>query len=91
MVLKNALYDYLDWLEKERPELIDTFWKAAFKDVTMEHCRTLRKLHSSLLEGQILHSDMMEHRFYGTQRGIGVGPKLGFHGQTQTLVQTSMK
>lgn len=56
VTLHRALYDFLDWLEKERPELIDTFWKAAFEEVTVERYPTLRKLHCSLMEGQFLHS-----------------------------------
>lgn len=59
--LKNALYDLLDWLEKERPELIQMFWKAVFKEVTMKHYPTLRRLHGSLMEGQFSHSSRNEH------------------------------
>lgn len=54
--LKNALYDFLDSLEKHQPELIDKFWQAAFKEVTMQHYPTLRKLHCSLMQGQFVHS-----------------------------------
>lgn len=94
--LRNALYVFLDWLEKEQPELIEAFWKAAFQEVTMEHYPTLRKLHCTLI-GQFLHSardgtyvlrDSTQHGSMGP--GPRVGPKLGFHGQTQTLVQTSI-
>lgn len=65
--LKNALYDFLEWLEKERPELIDVFWKAVFKEVIMEHYPTLRRLHGSLMEGQFLHSAHNEHKMEKNQ------------------------
>lgn len=62
--MKNfqELYDLLDWLEKERPELIHDFWKAVFKEVTMKHYPTLRRLHDSLMEGQFYHSSRNEHK-----------------------------
>lgn len=80
--LKNALYDFLDWLEKEQPELIIKFWEAAFKDVTLEHYATLRRLRCSLMEGQFLHPahdgthvlrDSTQPGIMGP--GLRVGPK----------------
>lgn len=64
--LKNALYDFLDWLETKRPELISLFWRAAFKEFIVNRYPTLRRLYCSLMNGQFLHSHMhmMEHTLY---------------------------
>lgn len=86
--LKKAVYEFLDWLEVKQPQLIGTFWRAAFVELLMNHYPTLRRLHSSLMGGQCLNSAHNETHIL--QDGIvgsrpGVGPKLVFHGRIVTL------
>lgn len=54
--LEKAVYEFLDWLEMKQPQLIDTFWRAAFVELLMNRYPTLRELHYSLMGGQSLHS-----------------------------------
>eukprot|EP00066_Takifugu_rubripes_P012746 XP_011602012.1 PREDICTED: nuclear body protein SP140-like protein isoform X1 [Takifugu rubripes] len=49
--LKKAVYEFLDWLEVNQPQLISTFWRAAFVELLMNQYHTLRKLHYSLMDG----------------------------------------
>lgn len=80
--LKKAVYEFLDWLEVNQPQLISTFWRAAFVELLMNQYHTLRKLHYSLMDGQCLHSahdgtHILQDGIVGSRPGVG--PKLVFH------------
>ncbi|KAM3599074.1 uncharacterized protein V6R79_026387 [Siganus canaliculatus] len=49
--LMNALYDLLDWLERERSQDIKLFWKCVFKETMLNHYPDLRTLHNDLMNG----------------------------------------
>ncbi|KAJ3600919.1 hypothetical protein NHX12_031892 [Muraenolepis orangiensis] len=52
--LRTRVYELLDWIEKKQPEKIRPFWTCVFRDSIMEVYPTLKKLHSSLSDGQNL-------------------------------------
>lgn len=52
--MKRALYDVLDWLERECSEHIKVFWTCVFKETIMNRYPTLRQLRNSLMDGQTL-------------------------------------
>ncbi|XP_043956680.1 nuclear body protein SP140-like [Gambusia affinis] len=49
--MRRAVYELLDWLEKENSEHIPLFWKCVFKDVIMSRYPILKLLHNSLMDG----------------------------------------
>ncbi|XP_061556933.1 nuclear body protein SP140-like protein isoform X1 [Phycodurus eques] len=49
--LKKALYDILDWLERERPRSIKMFWRCVFKETIINQYPTLQQLSKSLKDG----------------------------------------
>uniref|UniRef100_A0A671WMF7 SP110 nuclear antigen, tandem duplicate 3 n=1 Tax=Sparus aurata TaxID=8175 RepID=A0A671WMF7_SPAAU len=49
--LRKALYDLLDWLERERSEHITLFWSSVFRETIMNHYPVLRMLRNSLMDG----------------------------------------
>lgn len=50
--LRKALYDVLDWLERERSQHIKLFWSSVFRETIMNHYPVLRMLRNSLMDGQ---------------------------------------
>ncbi|XP_053300334.1 uncharacterized protein LOC128459240 isoform X2 [Pleuronectes platessa] len=49
--MKTALYDVLDWVERERSQCIPLFWRCVFKDPILNVYPTLRLLRNSLMDG----------------------------------------
>lgn len=49
--VRKALYDILDWLEKECPQNIKIFWECVFSDTMLSCYPTLRILWKSLTDG----------------------------------------
>lgn len=49
-----AIYDILDWLEKEGSENIHSFWRCVFKEIILNKYSVLQKMHESLLDGEML-------------------------------------
>ncbi|XP_027898731.1 nuclear body protein SP140-like protein isoform X1 [Xiphophorus couchianus] len=49
--MRKAVYELLDWLEKENSEHIPLFFRCVFKDVIMNQYPTLKLLHNSLMDG----------------------------------------
>ncbi|XP_060945637.1 nuclear body protein SP140-like protein isoform X2 [Limanda limanda] len=49
--MKAALYDVLDWVERERSHNIHWFWSCVFKDTILNVYPTLRLLRNSLMDG----------------------------------------
>ncbi|XP_029364479.1 nuclear body protein SP140-like isoform X2 [Echeneis naucrates] len=49
--IKKALYEILDWLERERSEHIQLFWGCVFRDSIISIYPTLRRLRTSLMDG----------------------------------------
>ncbi|XP_062263720.1 nuclear body protein SP140-like protein isoform X2 [Platichthys flesus] len=49
--IKAALYDVLDWVERERSQSIHWFWRCVFKDPILNVYPTLRLLRNSLMDG----------------------------------------
>lgn len=49
--MKKGLYGILDWLEKERSQHIQVFWRCVFKETIMNQYPTLRLLRKSLMDG----------------------------------------
>ncbi|XP_062264085.1 uncharacterized protein LOC133970941 [Platichthys flesus] len=49
--MKAALYDVLDWVERERSQHIHLFWRCVFKDTILNVYPTLRLLRNSLMDG----------------------------------------
>ncbi|CAB1415644.1 unnamed protein product [Pleuronectes platessa] len=50
-IMKTALYDVLDWVERERSQHINRFWRCVFKDTILNDYPTLRLLRNSLMDG----------------------------------------
>ncbi|XP_053300356.1 nuclear body protein SP140-like protein [Pleuronectes platessa] len=50
-IMKTALYDVLDWVERERSQHIHWFWRCVFKDTILNDYPTLRLLRNSLMDG----------------------------------------
>ncbi|XP_049331870.1 sp110 nuclear body protein [Astyanax mexicanus] len=48
---KDGVYQILDWLEKQRPDSINSFWSCVFKDHILQRYPPLRLLRNSLLDG----------------------------------------
>ncbi|XP_070836772.1 nuclear body protein SP140-like protein [Chaetodon trifascialis] len=48
---RKALYDVLDWLERERSQHIKDFWRCVFKEVILNNYPTLRLLRNRLMDG----------------------------------------
>ncbi|XP_053708153.1 uncharacterized protein LOC128751270 isoform X3 [Synchiropus splendidus] len=48
---KKAIYELLDWFEKERAQHIRRFWTCILQETLLEQCPTLRRLHKSLMDG----------------------------------------
>ncbi|XP_061701806.1 uncharacterized protein LOC133514272 isoform X2 [Syngnathoides biaculeatus] len=49
--LKKNIYDFLDWLERERPESIRTFWWCVLKETITNQYPALHQLSKSLKDG----------------------------------------
>ncbi|XP_068613628.1 nuclear body protein SP140-like [Brachionichthys hirsutus] len=49
--MKQALYEVLDWLEREQSGHITRFWTCVFKETIINNYPTLRLLRNSLLDG----------------------------------------
>lgn len=49
--MKIALYEVLDWLEREQSHLIENFWRCVFKETILNHYPTLRLLRNRLMDG----------------------------------------
>lgn len=52
--MKKGLYGILDWLEKERSQHIQVFWRCVFKETIMNQYPTLRLLRKSLMDGMTM-------------------------------------
>ncbi|XP_062263722.1 nuclear body protein SP140-like protein [Platichthys flesus] len=50
-IMQAALYDVLDWVERERSQHIHWFWRCVFKDTILNDYPTLRLLRNSLMDG----------------------------------------
>uniref|UniRef100_UPI0037E7AF72 nuclear body protein SP140-like protein n=1 Tax=Semicossyphus pulcher TaxID=241346 RepID=UPI0037E7AF72 len=48
---EKALYELLDWLERERAQHITVFWSCVFKETIMNQYPTLKLLRNSLMDG----------------------------------------
>ncbi|KAM8824471.1 uncharacterized protein ACB058_020715 [Synchiropus picturatus] len=48
---KKAIYELLDWFEKEQAQHIRRFWTCILQETLLEQCPTLRRLHKSLMDG----------------------------------------
>ncbi|XP_059204937.1 nuclear body protein SP140-like protein isoform X2 [Centropristis striata] len=48
--LKKGLYEILERLEKDRPQLIKLFWTCVFKETIMNHYPALRLMRNSLMD-----------------------------------------
>ncbi|XP_069005757.1 autoimmune regulator-like isoform X2 [Embiotoca jacksoni] len=49
--IKRALYEILDWLEKEKSQHITVFWTCVFKETILNKYPKLRELRNSLMDG----------------------------------------
>ncbi|XP_062263725.1 nuclear body protein SP140-like protein [Platichthys flesus] len=49
--LRKALYDVLDWVERERSQHINLFWRYVFEDPILNVYPTLIRLRNSLMDG----------------------------------------
>ncbi|KAM4716655.1 uncharacterized protein sp100.1 isoform 3-T4 [Anableps anableps] len=49
--MRKAVYEILDWLEREKSKHIPLFWKCVFKDVIISQYPTMKLLHNSLMDG----------------------------------------
>ncbi|XP_053300332.1 nuclear body protein SP140-like protein [Pleuronectes platessa] len=50
-IMQAALYDVLDWVERERSQHIHWFWRCVFRDTILNDYPTLRLLRNSLMDG----------------------------------------
>ncbi|XP_016127322.1 nuclear body protein SP140-like protein isoform X1 [Sinocyclocheilus grahami] len=48
---EKGFYEVLDWVEKNRPQEIQQFWRCVFEDHILQQYPTLRILRNSLLDG----------------------------------------
>ncbi|KAM4530536.1 uncharacterized protein PAE49_022997 isoform 2-T2 [Odontesthes bonariensis] len=48
---RKAIYEILDWLERERSEHIHLFWSCVFKETILNQNPTLKLLRNSLMDG----------------------------------------
>ncbi|KAL0198291.1 hypothetical protein M9458_006831, partial [Cirrhinus mrigala] len=48
---EKGIYEILDWLEKNRPQYVQQFWRCVFEDHILQLYPTLRMLRNSLLDG----------------------------------------
>ncbi|XP_073351380.1 uncharacterized protein [Pagrus major] len=60
--LKKALYDFLDWLERERSQHIKLFWSSVFRETIMNQYPILRMLRNSLMDGSFHFSTQRPKR-----------------------------
>ncbi|XP_036943830.1 nuclear body protein SP140-like protein [Acanthopagrus latus] len=58
--LRKALYDVLDWLERERSQHIKLFWSSVFRETIMNHYPVLRMLRNSLMDGSFHFTQLPE-------------------------------
>ncbi|MED6286701.1 hypothetical protein CHARACLAT_008757 [Characodon lateralis] len=49
--MRKAVYEILDWLEREKSDRIPLFWRCVFKEVIVNQYPTLKLLHTSLMDG----------------------------------------
>ncbi|XP_076609359.1 uncharacterized protein LOC143334438 isoform X2 [Chaetodon auriga] len=54
---REALYDVLDWLERERSQHIKDFWRCVLKEAILNNYPTLRLLRNRLMDGSF-HFDI---------------------------------
>ncbi|XP_024127060.1 sp110 nuclear body protein [Oryzias melastigma] len=54
-----AIYDILDWLEKEGSENIHSFWRCVFKEIILNKYSVLQKMHESLLDGSFQFDEQL--------------------------------
>ncbi|RVE69251.1 hypothetical protein OJAV_G00075970 [Oryzias javanicus] len=54
-----AIYEILDWLEKEGSNNIHVFWRCVFKEVILTQYPVLKTLHKSLLDGSFQFDEQL--------------------------------
>ncbi|XP_053300357.1 nuclear body protein SP140-like protein [Pleuronectes platessa] len=60
--LRKALYDVLDWLERERSQHINLFWRYVFEDPILKVYPTLIRLRNSLMDGSFEKTETDERK-----------------------------
>ncbi|XP_018523280.1 nuclear body protein SP140-like protein isoform X2 [Lates calcarifer] len=60
--MKRAIYDILDWLERERSQHISVFWTCVFQDIILNQYPTLRLLRNSLMDGSFHFNKQLPER-----------------------------
>ncbi|MGH0183983.1 UNVERIFIED_CONTAM: hypothetical protein FKN15_013496 [Acipenser sinensis] len=50
---QKARYSLLEWMEKEKPQLIRQFWECVFKDHMIQSYPALRLMRDSFLESKL--------------------------------------
>ncbi|KAM3597414.1 uncharacterized protein V6R79_004233 [Siganus canaliculatus] len=68
--MKKALYDLLDWLERERPQHIKLFWTAVFKETILNRYPVLRTLRNSLMDGSFDFITQLPETVEKEKRGV---------------------
>ncbi|XP_074552596.1 nuclear body protein SP140-like protein isoform X2 [Halichoeres trimaculatus] len=67
--LRNALYDYLDWLEAEQSQHITDFWRCMFKEIILNQYPTLKRLRDSLMDGSFKFYTKLPEKIEETDKG----------------------
>ncbi|XP_041825780.1 nuclear body protein SP140-like [Melanotaenia boesemani] len=66
--MKKAVYEILDWLEREQSQHIDVFWKCVFKDIILTQYPTLKMMRNSLLDGSFQFDTPLPERVEKEER-----------------------
>ncbi|KAM6914237.1 uncharacterized protein PEZ65_014675 [Lycodopsis pacificus] len=89
--IRKGLYDYLDWLERERPQSVREFWSCVFKETILNQYLTLRLLRNSLMDGSFRFDKQLPERVETEESDEGKRKELSEGEEGEEKQETSVK
>ncbi|XP_011476754.1 autoimmune regulator-like isoform X1 [Oryzias latipes] len=67
---RMAIYEFLDWMERERSEHIPLFWRCVFKEIILSQYPIFRLMRNSLMDGSFQFDERLPPTVEKEEKGI---------------------